>query len=65
MCTFDGPIARCEAVHEMVLTDETQVECALEHGCPAERRCPLQNYFAEFSGLVETDPADLASPPLH
>lgn len=47
MCFFDSPIARCEAVHELVLTDETQLECAREHGCPPDRECPLKNYFVE------------------
>ena len=37
MCTFDAPIARCEAMNEMVLLDETRRECALEHGCPPGR----------------------------
>lgn len=54
MCFFDSPIARCEAVHELVLTDETQVECAREHHCPAGTRCPLDGYFTETSGMVET-----------
>jgi hypothetical protein len=55
MCFFDSPIARCEVVHELVLTDATQAECAREHGCPPDRVCPLQSSFAERSGLAETD----------
>lgn len=47
MSVFDSPIARCEAVREMVLTDETQAECAREHDCPADRICPLCGYFAD------------------
>lgn len=47
MSVFDSPIARCDAVHEMVLTDETQVECAREHACPPGRICPLCGYFAD------------------
>lgn len=47
MSTFDSPIARCEAVREMVLTDETQAECAREHECPSDRICPLCGYFTE------------------
>ena len=47
MSAFDSPIARCEAVHELVLTDETQAECAREHECPPGRICPLSGYFAE------------------
>lgn len=49
MSIFDSPIARCEAVREMVLTDETQAECAREHECPPSRACPLDGYFVEPS----------------
>ena len=55
MSIFDSPIARCDAVHEMVLTDETQQECAREHDCPADRVCPLCGYFTETSGIVEAE----------
>ncbi|THF57700.1 hypothetical protein [Pseudothauera rhizosphaerae] len=51
MCFFDSPIARCEKVHEMVLLDETQQECAREHHCPPGRICPLEGCFTEVSGL--------------
>jgi hypothetical protein len=44
---FDSPVARCEIIHEMVLIDETQMECAREHDCPPDRICPLARYFAE------------------
>lgn len=44
---FDSPIARCEIIEEMVLIDETQEECAREHGCPPDRICPLARYFAD------------------
>jgi hypothetical protein len=50
MC-FDSPVAPCEVLHEMVLIDETQEECAREHDCPTDRVCPLRRYFAE-----RTDP---------
>lgn len=55
MSIFDSPIARCEAAHEMVLTDETQAECAREHDCPPGRKCPLCGYFSETSGIVEAE----------
>ncbi len=66
MSFFDSPIGRCDAVHEMVLLDETQQECAREHDCPAGRLCPLEGYFAE---TAETDvrsvrpPAESATAP--
>lgn len=65
MSIFDAPIARCEAVHEMVLTDETQCECAREHDCPPGRECPLHGYFAEQSGISENDPGILLHPTQH
>lgn len=56
MCFFDSPTARCEAVHELVLTDETQTECAREHACPPNRICPLCGYFSEGVGKLEFVP---------
>ena len=53
MCFFDSPIGRCEAVKEMVLLDETQRECACEHGCPPGCQCPLEGCFATMSGVSE------------
>ncbi|MBN9696571.1 MAG: hypothetical protein J0L85_12320 [Zoogloea sp.] len=53
MCFIDSPISRCEAVREMVLTDQTQGQCAIEHECPPGRRCPLDGCFAETSGVTE------------
>lgn len=53
MSYFDSPLARCEAVRELVLTDETQAECAREHHCPPGFQCPLSGYFTENSGLSE------------
>ena len=53
MSFIDSPISRCEAVREMVLTDQTQRQCAFEHGCPPERNCPLDGCFAEMSGITE------------
>lgn len=46
MCTFDAPISRCEIVREMVITDQTQRECAFEHGCAPGTRCPLEGFFS-------------------
>ncbi len=57
MSIFDSPIARCDAVHEIVLTDETQAECAREHDCPPGRQCPLCGYFRDSSGEAVDDTA--------
>lgn len=53
MTFIDAPIARCEAMRTMVLTDETQAECAREHDCPPGQVCPLCGWFTEVSGVVE------------
>ncbi|MBL8429716.1 MAG: hypothetical protein JNJ95_07505 [Dechloromonas sp.] len=53
MSFFDSPLARCEAVRQMVLTDETQAECVREHDCPPGLKCPLCGYFTESSGISE------------
>ena len=65
MSVFDSPIARCTAVHEMVLTDETQRECAREHACPPGRVCPLQGYFSETSGIADAPEAQIMRHPAH
>jgi hypothetical protein len=56
MSTFDSPIARCEFIHEMVLTDMTQAECAAEHDCHPAGKCPLCRYFTATSGITELAP---------
>lgn len=61
---FDSPVARCELVHEMVLIDETQMECAREHGCPPDRICPLARYFAEPDRVVDRE-VPFPAPALH
>jgi hypothetical protein len=61
---FDSPVARCEIIREMVLTDETQAECACEHDCPPGRICPLARYFAEPKRVAGSDAND-ARPVLH
>jgi hypothetical protein len=51
---FDAPISRCDAVGELVVTDQTQAECATEHHCPPDRICPLRGYFCAVSGISES-----------
>ncbi|MCX7150020.1 MAG: hypothetical protein NTY05_11530 [Rhodocyclales bacterium] len=43
---FDSPIDHCPICGQMVLLDQTQVECAREHGCHPDTPCPLQKYFS-------------------
>ena len=61
MSIFDSPVGRCEAVHEMVLLDETQGECACEHGCSPGRDCPLEGCFASVSGMSAHTADELAA----
>lgn len=46
MCTFDAPISRCEVMRVMVITDQTQHQCAVEHGCADNTACPLEDCFS-------------------
>lgn len=61
MSGFDSPIGRCEAAKEMVLLDQTQAECATEHGCQSGQKCPLEGCFAEVSGLSDEHAEALAA----
>lgn len=54
MCTFDAPISRCEAMRCMVITDQTQAQCAAEHACAKDLRCPLAGCF---TGVAPVQPA--------
>ena len=64
MSFADFPLARCEFARTLVLTDETQGECAREHACPAGTVCPLCGYFTETTGISEGAVAEVqASPP--
>lgn len=53
MCTFDAPISRCEAMRVMVITDQTQRQCACEHECPDGMVCPLLGCFSGVELAVQ------------
>lgn len=55
MSFLDAPIARCEAQRTIVLTDQTQQQCAREHDCAPGTACPLCGWFAD-----EPDPGATA-----
>lgn len=46
MSIMDVPISRCEAMRTMVVTDQTQAQCAREHECPPGMACPLCGCFS-------------------
>jgi hypothetical protein len=43
---FDSPFEYCLVCKEYVLLDQTQRQCAREHGCDRIAKCPLQQFFA-------------------
>jgi hypothetical protein len=51
MCTFDSPVAPCEVMRTMVVTDQTQRQCAAEHDCAPGTHCPLCGYFTGFEWI--------------
>ncbi|MCB1918021.1 MAG: hypothetical protein KDG52_20210 [Rhodocyclaceae bacterium] len=53
MSFFDSPISRCERKRTIVLTDQTQEQCAQEHGCAPGTQCPLCGCFVDVSGVSE------------
>ncbi|MCK9381202.1 MAG: hypothetical protein M0P95_09065 [Sulfuritalea sp.] len=50
---FDSPVEPCPVCGQMVLLDQTQVECARQHGCSTDLPCPLQKYFTGIDFGVE------------
>ena len=42
---FDSPFEFCAVCRAYVLLDQTQRQCAHEHGCAAVAACPLQPCF--------------------
>lgn len=46
-----SPTRRCDAAHTMVRTDQPVRNCALEHGCPPRRECPLAGSFAQVHAV--------------
>jgi hypothetical protein len=45
---FDSPFECCSVCHGYVLLDQTQGECAREHGCRDASVCPLRRMFTGF-----------------
>lgn len=64
MCTFDAPISRCETMREMVITDQTQAQCACEHDCPKGTVCPLEDVFTGVDFLPNATLREAAPPRL-
>ena len=62
MSIFDCPVARCEFMRTMVVTDQTQAQCAHENGCPPGVDCPLAGCFSglEWADDVRTDGGGVA-----
>lgn len=64
MSIFDCPVARCEFMRTMVVTDQTQAQCAHENGCPPGVDCPLAGCFSglEWADNVRAGGACVAAP---
>ena len=43
---FNSPIQFCKVRQAYVAIDQTQHQCALEHGCKPRVKCPLKALFA-------------------
>jgi hypothetical protein len=42
---FDSPFEFCPVCRAYVLLDQTQRQCAAEHGCAGSGKCGLARYF--------------------
>jgi hypothetical protein len=49
---FDSPFDACPVCREIVLLDQTQAQCAREHGCTGA--CPLEAYFTGVPCVATT-----------
>jgi hypothetical protein len=47
---FDSPMEYCTICGQMVALDQSQAECAREHGCRPDTVCPLLGYFPKGEG---------------
>jgi len=62
---FNSPLHHCPACRQYVALDQSQRECASEHGCSPEQPCPLAHLFsvrdsAAAAGKSEDTPASVA-----
>lgn len=60
MSIFDCPIARCEVMRTLVITDQTQKQCSRENGCDPATQCPLECCFTGHEWIDEAAPAPAA-----
>jgi len=56
---FDSPFEFCPVCGAYVLLDQTQRQCAREHRCEGEPKCPLEKYF---TGIEFHEAAPAAKP---
>ncbi len=54
---FDSPIEACPVCGQIVILDQTRVECAREHHCDKSVDCPLSKFFTglDFSAALPKD----------
>lgn len=59
---FDSPFEFCPVCRAYVLLDQTQRECAREHGCENAGACPLRRVFVGIDFAAGRDPAAASDP---
>ena len=60
---FDSPFEYCTVCRACVLLDQTQAECAREHGCGGNVKCVLRRFFTgiDFAAGRKDPPAPCGS----
>lgn len=58
---FNSPTAFCTVRRAYVAIDQTQPECALEHGCEPDTNCPLESVFARRESVDSLRFREIAS----
>lgn len=60
---FNSPLHFCPVCHQYVALDQSQHECAHEHGCLSTQPCPLAHLFSppepQAASALRGDPEDL------
>jgi hypothetical protein len=60
---FDSPFEFCRVCREFVLLDQTQRQCAREHGCADAAACPFHRYFTGHAFAAAPAPAAASRTP--
>ena len=58
---FNSPLQYCSECKQYVELDQTQAECAQQHGCRIER-CPIAHLFTAAQQPASETPVDAKTP---